>query len=158
MRWILLAVSVACVAALSVFATLAAGLTGQLSAQTVRIELAPGGSPDKLKPLTGIAKAGQITFAVANQSNIPHKTNGATDLPSPHELVVLKTNLAPNKLPLNKSSSAAVETGRVGKPLLVSPGKTRTITLNLKPGKYVLICNLAYHYQSGQYAAFKVVG
>jgi uncharacterized cupredoxin-like copper-binding protein len=38
----------------------------------------------------------------------------------------------------------------------IKPGQTKKVTLTLKPGKYVLLCNLAGHYKAGQYAAFTV--
>jgi uncharacterized cupredoxin-like copper-binding protein len=48
--------------------------------------------------------------------------------------------------------------GRVAPALHVNPRQTRTVTLTLKPGKYVLICNIADHYTVGQYSAFVVSG
>ena len=50
----------------------------------------------------------------------------------------------------------AVETGFKGELSNVAPGKVRSLTLSLKPGKYVLICNLLGHYKAGQYAALRV--
>lgn len=71
-----------------------------------------------------------------------------------HELVVLKTNVAPGKLPVRKDR--AVETGRIGRVGPIKPGATRTLTLTLKAGKYVLICNLPGHYKGGQRIGFGV--
>ena len=70
-----------------------------------------------------------------------------------HELVVLKTNLAPAKLPVK--GSKAVEVGRVGK-ISVRAGRSAGLTLTLKAGKYVLICNVAGHYRAGQRIGFVV--
>jgi uncharacterized cupredoxin-like copper-binding protein len=78
-----------------------------------------------------------------------------------HELVVLRTNLQPGKLPLTKKAgiTVAAEVGRVAPALVVNPGQTRTVTLALKPGKYVFICNLVDHYQAAhQYTSFAVSG
>ena len=38
----------------------------------------------------------------------------------------------------------------------VPPGQTRTLTLKLTPGHYVLLCNLPAHYKAGQHADFTV--
>jgi uncharacterized cupredoxin-like copper-binding protein len=38
----------------------------------------------------------------------------------------------------------------------VSPGTAKKLTLNLKPGHYALICNLAGHYKAGQHADLSV--
>jgi uncharacterized cupredoxin-like copper-binding protein len=119
----------------------------------VKVVLAPAGNQNKLKPLSGTARAGKVTFTVTNQAN---RARGAYNTPEAHELVVLRTNLPPNKLKVDPISGTVVETGRVGQPLAVDPGKTRTITLSLKPGHYVLLCNFTGHYQAGQYAAFQV--
>jgi uncharacterized cupredoxin-like copper-binding protein len=73
-----------------------------------------------------------------------------------HEFVVLKTKVAPAKLPVK--SGKAVETGRVGKigALKLKPGAFRMLNLNLEAGKYVLLCNLPGHYQAGQRIGFAV--
>lgn len=157
--WLLLsvlAVLVACGAGLA-FVSLAVAST---HGTKVGVVLAPGGAGTKLAVRTGVAKAGAITFEVSNHSNAPGPY-GVTNIPEVHELVVLKTNLAPNKLPVHgkpPDGTVAVEVGRIGRPLVVQPGKTSTITLNLKPGHYVLICNLPGHYTGGQHAAFRVTG
>lgn len=96
----------------------------------------------KLTPVPTSAKAGAVIFAVKNAGALTH------------DFVVLKTNLAPNKLPVK--GSKAVEVGRVGKLPAFKPGATKTLTLILKPGKYVLICNVAGHYKFGMRAGFKV--
>jgi uncharacterized cupredoxin-like copper-binding protein len=38
----------------------------------------------------------------------------------------------------------------------VHPGKTRSTTLTLKAGKYMLFCNEAGHFKAGMYATFTV--
>jgi len=46
--------------------------------------------------------------------------------------------------------------GRQGKTPVFGPGKTRRLALGLKPGKYVLICNVPGHYQAGMRVGFTV--
>ena len=85
-----------------------------------------------------------VMFAVRNTGKIDHR------------FVVLKTKVAPAKLPVK--SGKAVETGRVGKigALKLKPGALRRLNLNLEAGKYVLLCNLPGHYQAGQRVGFAV--
>ena len=122
----------------------AAGVASPIGATpsktTVKVQL------KEFKVLTSPASAKRffVSFRVTNTGKIAH------------EFVVLKTNVAPSKLPVK--SGKAVEKGRVGKigaPRL-KPGASRTLNLNLKAGKYVLLCNLPGHYQAGQRAGFAV--
>ena len=38
----------------------------------------------------------------------------------------------------------------------IAAGSTTSLTVDLKPGRYVAICNLPGHYQQGMYASFTV--
>ncbi len=96
----------------------------------------------KLVPSATSVRAGKVTFRVRNDGAIVH------------ELVVLRTDRRPGALPVK--GGKAVETGFKGELSNVAPGKVRSLTLSLKPGKYVLICNLLGHYTAGQYAALRV--
>jgi cytochrome c oxidase subunit 1 len=89
------------------------------------------------------APAGHVTFVVHDTGNVPH------------EFVVVKTDTPEGKLP--QSGGKADETGSVGEVGDVTPGSTKHyLTLDLKPGKYVLLCNVAGHYAAGQHTAFTV--
>ena len=77
-----------------------------------------------------------------------------SDGQSPHELAVIKTNKAPGALPVAKG--VADETGDLGEAEDIDAGSSKSVTLVLKPGHYVLICNLAGHPQAGTHAAFTV--
>lgn len=96
----------------------------------------------KLTPSTRTVRAGRVTFVAMNMGELHH------------ELVVLKTPTPAAKLPMQ--GMVASETGKVGKIAALSPGQTRRITLNLKRGHYVLICNLPGHYRAGQHADLTV--
>jgi uncharacterized cupredoxin-like copper-binding protein len=74
------------------------------------------------------------------------------------QFVVLRTNLAPDKLGVLKigKTRKVVLTGLVGKSVAILPGKSSELTLNLKPGKYVLLDPKTYEY--GMHAPFTVVG
>jgi len=93
---------------------------------------------------TNTAPAGKVTFDITN--------NG----PSLHELVVLKTDIAPGELPENPDEPGqVVEEGEgvvpIGEDGNIPPGTSATLTLNLKPGTYQVICNLPGHYVAGMY-------
>ena len=96
----------------------------------------------KVAPSARIVRSGSVTFVIRNIGKLPHN------------LVVLRTNLAPGKLPL--AGTRAKEIGRVGRTPVVGPGQTRRLTLTLKAGKYVLICNVPGHYTAGMTASFRV--
>jgi len=95
----------------------------------------------KVVPVPASAPRGAVAFSVRNTGKLDH------------QLVVLKTNLAPSKLPVK--GSKAVEVGRLGK-VSVKAGRSAGLGLTLKAGKYVLICNVAGHYQAGQRIGFVV--
>jgi uncharacterized cupredoxin-like copper-binding protein len=96
------------------------------------------------------ADAGDITFHVTN--------NG----PSTHEFVVFKTDLAEDALPTTKENGAVIvdESGQgvehIDEIEDITKGSSEDLTVNLKAGKYVVICNLPTHYQLGMHAAFTV--
>jgi uncharacterized cupredoxin-like copper-binding protein len=89
-------------------------------------------------------KAGKIKIGVRNLATMQHS------------LEVLKTDLAPDKLPVDGASAKAKEDGKVGEIPSIPAGKSAAVTLDLTPGKYVFICNVASHYQLGMHTGFTV--
>ena len=73
-----------------------------------------------------------------------------------HELKVIKTDLAPDQLPVDAATAKANEDGKVGELLNIVAGASRKLVLELTPGKYVLICNIAGHYQLGMRVGLEV--
>ena len=73
-----------------------------------------------------------------------------------HELKVIKTDLAADQLPVDAATAKVTEDGKVGELLNIVGGASRKLVLELTPGKYVLICNVAGHYQLGMRAALEV--
>lgn len=73
-----------------------------------------------------------------------------------HSFQVLKTDLAPDKLPVDGAAAKAKEDGKVGEIASIPAGKSAAVTVNLVPGKYVFICNIAGHYQLGMHTGFTV--
>jgi uncharacterized cupredoxin-like copper-binding protein len=164
-RFIGLTAAIVSLAGVGSVGLLFASAAGTTTGRPVKVTLAqPTCSRYSLVPQPTGVKGGQITFVVSNKGNLGHNgcpgEVGLYNTPEAHELVVLKTNLPPGKLPLTQRGgyAVAVEVGRVAPALVVNPGQTRSVTLTLKPGRYVLICNLIDHYQAGQYSAFVVSG
>ncbi|MEK6224972.1 MAG: cupredoxin domain-containing protein [Chloroflexota bacterium] len=89
-------------------------------------------------------KAGKIKIGVRNLGTMEHS------------FVVLKTDLAPDKLPVDGPSAKAKEDGKIGDIPSIPAGKSAAVTLDLTPGKYVFICNIAGHYQLGMHTGFTV--
>ncbi len=89
--------------------------------------------------------AGTVVFDVKNAGTMPH------------EFVVIKTDLAPDKLPPSTSEPGQVlEDGSVGEVEDVAVGASKQLSLTLEPGKYVAICNLPGHYALGMRVGFTV--
>jgi uncharacterized cupredoxin-like copper-binding protein len=72
-----------------------------------------------------------------------------------HEVVVLKTDTPADKLKVGANHEVS-EDASVGEDSETDPGKTKTTTIDLKPGKYVFVCNIERHYEKGMYLAFTV--
>ncbi len=97
------------------------------------------------------------TSVQAGKVKITAKNRGSVE----HEVVVLKTDLAPGAL-LTRGDK--VDEDRAGDNIgeieedELQPGKTMSRTFNLPAGKYALVCNVGGHYASGMYAPLTVVG
>lgn len=111
-------------------------------------------------------KAGKVTFKVTNNGNLYH------------EFVVIKSDLDPGKLPIDAKEDKVAEDdveivaeAPYAKPPIVPPDKEpgaedhhirgegwgAELTVDLKAGKYVLLCNLEGHYGTyKQYVGFTV--
>ncbi len=95
-----------------------------------------------LVPRPKRVKPGRVTFVVRNAGKLPH------------EFVVLRTTREARALPVRRAK--AREIGKLGEIPPFAARKTRRLTLRLKAGKYVLICNVPGHYRAGQFASFRV--
>ncbi len=103
----------------------------------------------KVNPNAISVPAGKVTFQVTNQGTLEH------------EMVLLKTDAAPNALEMStteqgKAEEESTDVKDVGEVDEVAAGTTKIGTFDLAPGKYVLICNVAGHYQAGMETAFVV--
>ncbi len=73
-----------------------------------------------------------------------------------HMLAVIRTDLAPDKLPVDDKTLKAKEDGKVGEIASIPGGRSASVTLDLAPGRYVLICNIPEHYTAGMSAVLIV--
>ncbi|MBI1802025.1 MAG: cupredoxin domain-containing protein [Chloroflexi bacterium] len=91
--------------------------------------------------------AGKVTFDVRNTGKLEH------------ELVLLKTDLGPTALKMRAAESKVDEeagAANVGEIEDIADGASKSETFTLKPGKYVLVCNVVDHYKAGMAVAFEV--
>jgi uncharacterized cupredoxin-like copper-binding protein len=97
------------------------------------------------------------TSQVKPSKVIFHVKNLSTD--EDHELLLVKTDLAPVDFPMDESGTRVDEDKFKGLKELgdVHPGKSRTTTLTLKAGKYILFCNEQGHFKAGMLTPFTVV-
>jgi uncharacterized cupredoxin-like copper-binding protein len=98
------------------------------------------------------APEGTVTFIVTNQ--------GAET----HEFVVLRTDSPADSFPIvsfegesNRIDEDAKGLTNVGETGDMEPGTTMALALDLAPGHYAVVCNLAGHYAMGMHQDFNVV-
>jgi uncharacterized cupredoxin-like copper-binding protein len=73
-----------------------------------------------------------------------------------HDLVLLKTDVAVDKLPVDGQTQKAKEDGRIDAVTQISPGKSSNLRIELPAGAYVVLCNVPTHYQLGMRSALTV--
>lgn len=86
-----------------------------------------------------------------------HVTN---DGPSTHEINVDRTRYSSGEIPLQRDGLTAAEDAkglrRIDSIEQVNLHRTADLTVELKPGRYVLWCNLEGHYLGGMHETFNV--
>ena len=120
-----------------------------------RQEPTPSGTPVdvrledfKVRQDAAVVPAGDVSFRILNEG------------PTSHELIVVRTELAPDKLPLQRDGLTVNEEAP-GIDLLdetegLDIDDRQTLALRLAPGHYVLYCNLEGHYLGGMHGALTV--
>ena len=78
--------------------------------------------------------------------------------PDDHELIALR--MTNGRLPLRRDGVTldedALAPAEVGTLEPGEPGATRKVTLNLKPGRYEFVCNMAGHFLGGMHTKVQV--
>ena len=91
--------------------------------------------------------AGRITFEVTNSSK-----------ETVHEMIIAPVKGDKVPLPYNKDEMRVEEekAGHLGEVSELDPGASGALTLTLKPGQYILYCNIPGHYVMGMWTMFTV--
>ena len=89
-------------------------------------------------------KAGVVKFGIRNNGTMVH------------DFDLIKTDLAPDKLPIDGSAAKAKDDGLVKQMINIAAGRVTMLSADLAAGHYVIICNVAGHYQLGMRAELKV--
>jgi uncharacterized cupredoxin-like copper-binding protein len=93
------------------------------------------------------AKAGEITFVVKNISK-----------DTIHEMILARLEDPSKQEPYIANESRVDEdnAGDLGEVSELDPGASGKLTVTLKPGKYLLYCNVPGHYMAGMWTTFTV--
>jgi hypothetical protein len=120
-----------------------------------RQEATPNGTPVnvllddfRVRQDPAVVPAGTVSFRILNQG------------PTTHEYIVVRTDRAPDKLPLQRDGLTVNEEAP-GIDLLdeaegLDIDDRQTLVLDLAAGHYVMYCNLEGHYLGGMHAALTV--
>jgi len=108
---------------------------------TVTVDLGKTG-PFSLEPSVTTVPAGKTTFNAINDGMMVH------------ELVILQTDKTIQQL--TKPDGRADEATNIKETGDIEAGKSKAISIDLKPGHYWLICNLPGHFAGGMYKEFIV--
>jgi len=122
-------------------ASIAQGATPQIVAITLQdASVDPSKSGMAIRTDTANLKAGRVTFDAVNLSK---------DLV--HEVLVVPALPEGKELPYDVKTNTVVEkrVHSLGEISELKPGAHGKVTLNLKPGTYLLLCNQPGHYKSG---------
>ena len=90
-----------------------------------------------IKSTTPSVKAGKVTFNVKNAGATMH---GLSIVPAPAKV----------------SGGSVVESSTVAHGATLAGGQSETLSANLKPGRYELVCHMPGHYAAGQHIPFTV--
>jgi uncharacterized cupredoxin-like copper-binding protein len=112
------------------------GLKGDMSKATMSID-----TDRKTVP------AGMVTFNVTNISK-----------DTVHEMLVIPLASKDTPLPYISAENRVDEEGShdLGEVSELDPGKSGSLTLDLKPGLYALVCNIPGHYMAGMWSTITV--
>ena len=141
------------------------GTAASVAASATAASPAPSGTTSVSVGLQEFAIVPSVASVPAGTVKFVAKNSGPDDI---HEMVVLRTDLDPAALPVDKDGKADEEGDgitSIGETGDVAVGETKEASFDLAPGKYVLICNIVQtepdgsieaHYNVGMRTAFTV--
>ena len=136
------------VLALTLFGSTAGGHATSASPAVVHVDLMDPSSGPSIKSMMiktdqRSVKAGPVRFVVSNDSK---------DLI--HEMIVVSVAEPNTPLPYDRKDDRVIESKikDLGEAADLKPGEKKTLSLTLKPGDYILMCNQPDHYKSGMRA------
>ena len=121
---------------------------GTIPAETVSNKITGSVREWQVDISAGKAKAGEVTFAIANFGSIPH------------EFIVVKTDFKPGEIPLgdnNRFDEEGEGIEAIDEIAEFEVDSAHVLKVNLEPGTYQLLCNIAGHYKNGMYVPFEVI-
>ena len=95
-----------------------------------------------LSPAT--ADAGSVTFAATNDGSVTH------------EIEVFSGDVDPSTLPIENNVASTEGLTLIDEIEDITPGSSADLTIDLDAGTYVVMCNLAGHFEQGMYASLEV--
>ncbi len=112
------------------------GMHGDMSKATMGIAVS-----------TATVKAGEVAFLVTNASK-----------DTVHEMIVARLKDAKTTLPYVKDEERVDEdkAGDLGEVSELEPGARGALTVTMKPGDYLLYCNVPGHFAAGMWTLFTV--
>lgn len=119
------------------------------AAETVTVKLTDKGMDSMHMDIsTNQVKAGKVTFNVTNSSQT-----------LVHEFIVAKSDQPVETLPYDEKENEIKESAvKVANEIEdMDPGKSGTLTINLDPGSYLLLCNKSGHFKAGMFNRLTVV-
>jgi uncharacterized cupredoxin-like copper-binding protein len=127
-------------------------ITPALAVGPTPVEVELWNKPDGSQGMTLSAdhiKAGKVKFEVKNSSSN-----------MVHEFLIVKTNMTFEQFPKDPENPAVVDEDKLkgAKELSsdLNPGNEGTLTMDLKPGRYVVFCNQPGHFDGGMHLVFTV--
>ncbi|HZU20453.1 MAG TPA: hypothetical protein VE982_04465 [Gaiellaceae bacterium] len=121
----------------ALLAATASSSAGRAPAAVLRADVAEW----SVVPSVGVVPAGRVRIDVRNL--------GATR----HEIVLVRTRSFAQRLPVD---GAHADVQPLAESVVVAPGARSSFVVSLKPGSYLLLDNLPWHYWKGTSAAFSV--
>lgn len=116
--------------------------TPAFAASSVNVSLWDDGGRMGINISSDKTSQGKVTFNVKNTSKFQE-----------HEMLVAKVNNFHDAIPYDTKAARIIEDKiqDLGEVSELKPGTTGSLTLNLTPGKYLLFCNVAGHFEMGMF-------